>query len=220
MPFILYIQEEKKLGSIPTSSSVRDLTRHFEEGMAPSASTVSLSSVQSQSKKKHFKTGPKESTSAGISIDRHISAVDPLNTDDTPQSETSHEPSSSAPSKDTDTSGDTEAPKSSATSSTPSKDDDGDSKDPSSLGPSPIGRLRTGKSLVMSQEHSPYETSDSSSICQGQNISRSLPIVPPPPQVPIGRMINNVEMFMDIFEWAEGGLLRVREGNKLMNFIN
>ena len=175
--------------------------------MVRSSSTVSLASIKSQ-KKKGFEEPKLVDGTTGMSLEHHISASSPTN--ETNQSESTPDPNSTAPSKETDASAETDLPQSMAASSTPSKDNRTGSNQETPI-PSPIIQRKTGKTLTMSQSHSSYETSGSSSICQGQNISRSSAIIPPPPQYPVGRMLNNVELFMHTTEWAEGGKTRVRE---------
>ena len=199
------------------SNSVKDLTRQFEEGMVRSESAVSLASLKSRGL-----AAPSKAVES-ISIEHHIPVAEngvnqtepqpsrmdstgellkdmPLNSN---QSESTYQPNSSEQ-KTTDESADTSA--SLVETSTPSRGTN------ETRSESVRVRSTIGKTLTMDQEHSPYETSDSS-VCQGQTMERTAPIVPPSPQESIGNMVHNMDKFLYTIKWSEGGLLRVREGN-------
>ena len=191
---------------------MRDLTQKFEEGMVRSESAVSLASLKSRGPKKLAATTGAGVKSVSISMEHHIPATDtrddqgdsqpsqsvqPIND----ESGSTHHPNSSEH-KVTDESAETS--NSLIDTSTPSKKS-GSTSDPSQP-------VRTGKILSL-VHRSPLVTSDASSVCQGQTAERTSSIVPPSPQQPVGHMLYNVDKFIYTVEWAEGGLLKQREGN-------
>ena len=180
---------------MPTSSSVRDLTKIFEpsitDGMTRSSSNISIQSR---------KSSKKNLIGQSLECNNQLSLIETPGDEHFEQSVSQDKSESDQASSDvnqTDTttsSGNTGTTESSANSSTPSKES------------------ATQPLASQSPVRQDGDSSDGST-CQFQEYQRSPPISPPSPTRPLGHMGGNIGMFLNTSTFTESGELRQREGN-------
>ena len=185
---------------MPTSSSVRDLTKLFEPTIADNL-TRSSSNISLQSRKS------KKPDTASLECNQQLSLLE------TPGDE--HFERSASLDK-SDTNGSKSDPTSSdanQTDTTTSSSNTG-SSDTSASSTSPSKETSTQPDTAQSPVPQNGDSSDGS-VCQFQEYQRSPPIEPPSPTRPLGHMGGNIGMFLKISTFTEAGEMRQREGIKL-----
>ena len=180
---------------MPTSSSVRDLTRLFEPNLNDrmTRSESNLSVVSKKSTASRTLECNRQLSLTATPGDEHVAEVkyqpSDTSTNDTSGTTSSGTASSGAVSSDVG---------SSVGSSTPSKG--------------------TQSQPAASQSPIPADgnSSDSSNV-QHQELQRSPPVAVPAPEKPLGHLGGNIQMFLKVTEFTENGTSRFREGKKLFD---